>query len=107
MQIPVDITFKDFAPSEALRARIQEHVAKLEQHFLRITRCEVAVELPHRHHHNGRRFRVRIRLTVPGAELVAHSDEVDGAHEDAYVALRDAFLAIRRQLDDHRDEIAG
>ena len=106
MQIPVAITFKDFPPSDAVRERISDHVAKLEHVYPRITRCEVAIEQPHRHHHVGRRFHVRIRLTVPGAELVASTDPArDGAHEDVYVALRDAFLAVRRQLEDHVDRL--
>jgi ribosome-associated translation inhibitor RaiA len=102
MQIPVDITFKDFEPTAALRNRIGEWVDKLEHVYDRITRCEVVVETPHRHHRKGREYHVRVRLTVPGGELVAsHDPGPDGAHEDVYVALRDTFLAIRSQLEDH------
>jgi ribosomal subunit interface protein len=101
MQIPLEVTFKDFAASDALRLRIEEHVAKLERFYPRITRCEVTLEQPHRHHRTGRMFHIRIRLTVPRHELVVSHDQVAGAHEDAYVALRDAFDAIRRQLDDY------
>lgn len=102
MQIPVDITFKELGKSEALEARIRESVDKLERVFDRITRCEVLIETPHRHHRNGRAYHVRIRLTVPGGEIVSsHDPGPDGAHEDAYVALRDAFAAARRQLEDY------
>jgi ribosome-associated translation inhibitor RaiA/cold shock CspA family protein len=102
MQIPVDITFKELEPTETLNRRIRGWVDKLERVYERITRCEVLVETPHRHHRQGREYHVRVRLTVPGGELVAsHDPGPDGAHEDVYVALRDAFLAIRRQLEDH------
>jgi len=102
MQIPVDITFKELGKSEALETRIRESVQKLERVFDRITRCEVLVETPHRHHRTGRQYHVRIRLTVPGGEIVVSRDPgPDEAHEDAYVALRDAFLAARRQLEDY------
>lgn len=102
MQLPVDITFKDLDKSEALEARIREWVDKLERVYDRIVRCEVLVETPHRHHRNGRQYHVRVRLTVPGGEIVvSHDPGPDGAHEDAYVALRDTFNAARRQLEDH------
>jgi cold shock CspA family protein/ribosome-associated translation inhibitor RaiA len=102
MQIPVDITFRELGKSEALEARVRDWVSKLERVYDRIVRCEVMIETPHRHHRNGRQFHVRIRLTVPGGEIVAsHDPGPDEAHEDAYVALRDAFLAAKRQLEDH------
>lgn len=103
MQIPVDITYKEMAPTDALNLRIHDWVAKLERVYDRITRCEVMIETPHRRHRQGRAYHVRVRLTVPGGkELVAsHDPGPDGAHEDAYVALRDAFTAVRRQLEDY------
>ncbi len=114
MQIPVDITFKGIEPTDTLNRRIRGWVDKLERMYDRITRCEVLIETPHRHHRQGREYHVRVRLTVPGGELVAsHDPGPDGAREDVYVALRDAFLAIRRQLEDHlrtrlrRDHDAG
>lgn len=102
MQIPVDITFKELGKSDALEARVREWVNKLERVYDRIVRCEVMIETPHRRHRNGRQFHVRVRLTVPGGEIVAsHDPGPDEAHEDAYVALRDTFIAVRRQLEDH------
>lgn len=102
MQIPVDITFKEMVKSDALEGRVREWVDKLERVYDRIVRCEVLIETPHRRHRNGRQFHVRVRLTVPGGEIVAsHDPGPDEAHEDAYVALRDTFIAVRRQLEDH------
>lgn len=102
MQIPVEITFKELGHSEAMEARIREWVAKLERVYDRIGRCDVLVETPHRHHRTGRQFHVRVHLTVPGGEIVAsHDPGPDEAHEDFYVALRDAFTAVKRQLEHH------
>jgi cold shock CspA family protein len=43
---------------------------------------------------------VRIDLTVPGQELVVSRDPAENqAHTDAYVAVRDAFDAAKRQLE--------
>jgi cold shock CspA family protein len=63
----------------------------------------VTVEELRKHHHQGRQFRVRIDLRVPGKELVANRDH----HEDVYVALRDAFDAVKRQLEDVAREMRG
>jgi ribosome-associated translation inhibitor RaiA/cold shock CspA family protein len=102
MQTPVDITFREIERSEAVEARIQDWVGKLERVFDRIMSCEVLVETPHRHHLKGRQFHVRIKLTVPGGEIVSsHDPGPDEAHEDVYVALRDAFLATKRQLEEY------
>jgi cold shock CspA family protein len=102
MLIPVDITFKELGKSDALEARIRDYVGKLERVFDRIVRCEVVIETPHRHHRTGRQYHVRVRLTVPGGEIVAsHDPGPDEAHEDAYVAVRDTFNAARRQLEDY------
>jgi ribosome-associated translation inhibitor RaiA len=45
---------------------------------------------------------VRIDIHVPGEELVVTRDgSKNPAHTDVYVAIRDAFDAAARQLDDH------
>lgn len=102
MQIPVEITFKEMESSAAVEARIRELAAKLERVYDRVIRCDVMVETPHRHQHKGRQFHVRVRLTVPGGEIVSsHDPGPDGAHEDVYVAIRDAMNAAKRQLEDY------
>jgi ribosome-associated translation inhibitor RaiA len=106
MQVPLHIKFHGVDPSPYLEQRIREHVAKLETLCDRITRCEVVIELPHLHHRNGKQFHVRIDFSVPGHEIVVSRDPgVDEAHEDPYVAVRDAFLAARRQLEDHLHKV--
>ena len=109
MQVPLHIAFHGIDPSPALEQRIREQVSKLEQFFDRITACDVAVELPHNHHRHGKQWHVRITLAVPGQDIVVSRDPGrDEDHEDPYVAVRDAFLAARRQLEDYvhklRDE---
>jgi ribosome-associated translation inhibitor RaiA/cold shock CspA family protein len=102
MQIPVEVTFKEIERSTAVEARVRELAAKLERVFDRVIRCDVVVETPHRHQNKGRQFHVRVRLTVPGGELVvSHDPGPDGAHEDVYVTIRDAFAAAKRQLEDY------
>lgn len=102
MQIPLQITFRHMDSSEALEAKIREKVATLERFADHIVSCRVTVEAPHQHHHQGQLFNIKIDLTLPGIEIVAdrHPDK-HHAHEDVYVALRDAFKAARRQLEDY------
>src|SRR3970282_2111354 len=70
MEIPLKITFRDIPPSIAVEANIREKAAKLESFYDRIMSCRVIVEAPHRHHHKGKAYQVRIDITVPGGELV-------------------------------------
>ena len=100
MKLPVEITFRDMPVSEALEENIREKVGKLEQFCDHITSCRVLIETSHRHQHKGNLYHVRIDLTVPGQELVVSRDPSDNqSHTDAYVAVRDAFAAARRQLE--------
>jgi ribosomal subunit interface protein len=98
----VQITFRDIDPSPALEAKIRERVARLERVFDRLTSCRVIVEAPHRQHTQGKLFHIRIDVTLPGHEIVVGRDPAEHhAHEDARVAVRDAFDALRRRLDEH------
>jgi ribosomal subunit interface protein len=97
MKTPLQITFRDIEQSDALEAHIREKAEKLETFFEPIMSCRVVVEMPHQHKHQGKFFTVRIDIGVPGKEIVVNRDR----HEDVYVALRDAFDAARRQLEDY------
>jgi len=126
MKIPPLITFRNMAPSPAIETNVREKAAKLDELYPEIMSCRVIVEAPHRHHHKGKAYLVRINVTVPGAELVVnrapnrlaaaklnvgeetekdftevHDPSKHAAHEDLYVAIRDAFNAAGRKLQDH------
>ena len=108
MQRPLEIRFRQMDASLAIEARIREKAAELERLSDRITGCRVIVEKEHRHRHKGNLFRVRVEIDVPGKELaVTHTGPRDHAHEDVYVAIRDAFRAAVRQLEDHVRERGG
>jgi ribosomal subunit interface protein len=102
MKLPVQITFRDMSSSEALEANVREKAQKLDRFYDGIMGCRVVVEAHHKHHHKGNLYHVRIDLTVPGQELIVSREPVeDHSHEDVYVAIRDAFDAARRQLEDY------
>lgn len=113
------------SPSPIIEAHIREKASKLDSFYNRILGCRVTVEAPHRHHRKGKRYNVRIDITVPDGELVInraprpvvepdlelkktptheraenHGPSKRAAHGDLYVAIRDAFDAAKRKLQD-------
>ena len=102
MKQPLQVTFRDMPHSDAVEADVREHATKLDQFCDSIMSCRVMIEAPHGHHHQGKLYHVRVDLTVPDAEIIVNrSPKEHHAHEDVYVAIRDAFDATRRQLQDH------
>ena len=102
MPFPLEITFRDMSPTPAIEDAVRRWCAKLEHVHDRIERGHVTIARPHQRHRQGQQFHVNVKLSVPGPDVVVSTDhQLDGAHEDVYVAIRDAFRAARRQLQDH------
>ncbi len=102
MQRPLEVTFRGLDSSPAIEAKVHERAAKLEQFCDEIIGCRVMIEAPHRHHHKGNLYHVRIDLTLPGKEIVVTRDpKRHSAHEDPYIAIRDAFDGAQRRLEDY------
>jgi cold shock CspA family protein/ribosome-associated translation inhibitor RaiA len=116
---PVQITFRHIRPREALEEVIRDRAAWLETFYPNIVGCRVLIETPHRHRERGRHLRVRIELSLPGEDVVvsheptlhatlkdveeeAHhkGDDIEAVHKYAEVAVREAFDAVRRRLQD-------
>jgi len=97
MQIPLQVSFHGIAHSEALYGAIRKKAQELERFYDRIVSCRVVLELAARHQRKGKPYTARIDLKVPGGEIaVTHEHD-----EDLQVALRDAFDAARRRLEDY------
>lgn len=108
MEVPVNITCHNLDRSEWIEEDVRSYLAKLEEYYDRITSCHVVVDAPHRHHKHGNLYRVRLVLSVPHRELVVDHDRGDRPeHADLHVAIRDAFRAMRRQLEDYVRELRG
>lgn len=108
MQVPLEVTFRGMDRSEAVEMEIRKHVEHLETFFDRITSCHVTLELPHRHKTHGKQFEVRILVAVPGRDLaVSHRPGKEETHTDAHLAIRHAFRAMRRELEDYVRELRG
>jgi ribosome-associated translation inhibitor RaiA len=102
MQTILQVTFHGISSSAAVEEDVRRSVQELEAVFSEIVSCRVSIEVPHRDHHRGRPFRVAVDVGMPGRHLVAgRASDEDTSHEDVYVAIRDAFRGVRRQLDDY------
>lgn len=108
MPVNVQIAFHNMDPSPAVEKDVREKVHKLEQYSRDITNCHVTIDAPHKHHHKGKIYSVLIELHVPDTVLVASRNPSENhAHEDVYVAIRDAFDGARRQLKEYEQRRRG
>jgi cold shock CspA family protein/ribosome-associated translation inhibitor RaiA len=108
MRLPIQITYRNMRKSDAVDKFVRAKAAELEKRCSDLMGCRVAVEAPHRHQRLGNLYHVRVYLTVSGGELVAGRDPaLHHAHEDVFVAVRDAFRATRRELMDYVRERRG
>jgi ribosomal subunit interface protein len=102
MQKPLQISYRHMEPSAAVETKIRERVKKLEQFCGDIMACHVLVEAPHQHHHKGKLYSVNIDIRLPEGEVVVNRNPAETAsHSDVYVAIRDAFDAARRRVEDY------
>jgi ribosomal subunit interface protein len=102
MKFPLQVSFKDIEISDFVYQDIVEHAEKLERFFDRIVSCQVVVSAPHHRHKHGNVYHIQVRLHLPGSEIIFTTEpEKNHAHEDVYVAIRDAFGAVERRLKDY------
>ena len=101
MQAEPRIVFRGMEPSAALRERIEQRIEHLQHLHPHLMSCRVTVE-PHRlHQRQGHHFQVRVDVTAPGHELVVDREPAaHQQHEDPFVAVRDAFDAMERRVED-------
>ncbi len=95
MKLPLQITVRNMEPSKAVETHIHDKLEKLEEHHSEIISCRVMVEAPPHHKNKGESFNIRIDLKVPGKEVVVKKV----SDPEVYIAIRDAFSALRRRLD--------
>ena len=100
---PLQVEFLSLPPSEAIETRVRDRFEGLKRFSDRIQKCHVWIEKPTGHHRKGRLYKVQARLTVPGEEIVISQP----AEEDVGAAIRNAFDATRRKLEDHERRLRG
>ncbi len=108
MPAEVQISFRGMDSSPSVEAQVRRRAEELQQFSDRLSACRVTLEAANRRHHQGMIYRVSVDLAVPGGTVVANREPgEDHAHEDIHVAIRDAFDAARRRLQDHMRRLDG
>ena len=109
MQVPLDITFQNSEPSEAIRSEVEKQAKRLEKFHGRITSCHVTVIAPTMKRRHGDLFKIDICVGMPNHKDIlvskAHGDAPE--HEHVMVAIKDAFAAAQRQIEDAAREMRG
>ncbi|MDG0815954.1 HPF/RaiA family ribosome-associated protein [Bdellovibrio svalbardensis] len=99
--IDLKIQFLGFPESEAVSAAVWDYVEHLEKLCDQIMSCHVVINRPPQKSHQGGIYHIKIRLHMRGANIIIDKEPgKNHAHEDVYVALRDAFDAAKRKVED-------
>ena len=101
MLTPLEISFLGLERSEAIETRIRQKFAAIEKLFDRITHARVAIEAPRRRTALPKFFHVKIEIGIPGHKpiVVNHEPEDTKVHADLIAALKEAFAAATRQVE--------
>ena len=93
------IVYHNIDQTEAISEAVQKRIEKLERYCDHIINGRVVLDCPHNNHHKGKVYSVGVEIHTPALEVRVNQDQHDNhAHEDLYVAIRDAFNVAERQL---------
>jgi ribosomal subunit interface protein len=93
------IVFHNIDQSDAIIDNVNKRISKLQRYSNDILGGRIVLDSPHNNQTKGKVFSVAVELHTPSKEVVVKQDQHDKhAHEDLYVAIRDAFNAAERQL---------
>ncbi|HIF75538.1 MAG TPA: ribosome-associated translation inhibitor RaiA [Gammaproteobacteria bacterium] len=93
------VVFHNLNPTDAITEAVNKRVDKLQRFCDQIITGRIVLDSPHNNHHKGKVYSVSLEIHTPLIEVRVNQDQHDNhAHEDLYVAIRDAFNAAERQL---------
>ena len=103
------IVFHNIEQSTSISDAVNKRISKLQRFCDRILAGRVVLDSPHNNHQKGKVYSVGLEIHTPSKEVLVNQEQHDNhAHEDLYVAIRDAFNAAERQLKaihkKHRNE---
>jgi len=109
METPLQIDLQGIDARPDIRAKIDKHVAQLEERSGRITAGRVVVKAPSGHQRTGGLYEITIHLSLPeGREVnIGRTPQNDERYADIDYALNDAFKRARRQLQDEVRKMQG
>ena len=96
MKLPLDLRFIGLEPSEAVESAVHAGIDHLERLCPDGTAWRVTVQQEYDYRAQGRPFAVHVEVTMTRRD-VAFTRVHD---EDVHAALRDAFDAARRKIED-------
>lgn len=102
-RIPVEVVGKGFEQTPEVDALINERIDRLRRFWDQILACRVTIEGHDAHHRRGGPYAVMLRLEIPGSDIVVSHQSA----RDLRVAIRFAFEAAHRQLEDHLCRLRG
>lgn len=95
----IQIVYHNLDQSDAITDAVNKRIKKLERFCDHIITGRVVLDSPHNNHHKGKVYSVGLEIHTAQKEIRVNQDHHDNhAHEDMYVAIRDAFNAAERQL---------
>jgi ribosomal subunit interface protein len=93
------VVYHNIDQTEAISEAVQKRIDKLERYCDHIIKGRVVLDSPHNNHHKGKVYSVTLEIHTPELEVRVNQDQHDNhAHEDLYVAIRDAFNVAERQF---------
>lgn len=93
------VVFHNIDQSDALSESVQKRIDKLRRFSNDIIGGRVVLDSPHNNQHKGKVYSVAIEIHTSNKPVVVTQEQHDNhAHEDLYVAIRDAFNAAERQI---------
>jgi ribosomal subunit interface protein len=95
----IQVVFHNIDQSDALIDAVNKRIEKLERYCSEIIGGRVVLDSPHNHHYKGKVYSVGLEVHTPQLEVRVNQEQHDKhAHENLYIAIRDAFNAAERQL---------
>jgi ribosomal subunit interface protein len=93
------VVFHNIDQTDALADAVQKRIDKLERYCDQIITGRVVLDSPHNNRHKGKVYSVGLEIHTPTKEVRVNQEQHDNhAHEDLYIAIRDAFNVAERQL---------
>lgn len=99
MTLPVQITFHGLDRSPAIEEFILKRAKKLQKIGPQISSVRVMVSCPNHHRHKGNFYHVKTEVELANQHLIVNREpEKNPGHQNAHMAVRDAFETTERQL---------
>ena len=110
MQIQPEIAFHNIDATDDAQAMIEDHIARLERIYDRLTTCRVRVDQRNQNQSGTIPPVVRIEISVPGSKDIVVSHEPGHLQRkfqapDLHNAIHEAFRIAEQRLSKYKDKL--